>query len=444
MANELNIGDRRYGSLYIGDSETSDISATIERADDGLYVSMSWDSEKSPDYGRWFTKDGFWADVSAGTPTSPAPDLPSSFVFVDSHGPIALVGCRAAGYHTNMFIGTGHISVGGAIFGAAKTSYAKINGMYSAISGLRAWLGTTSVRRSWAFNKETAKRTITLQLEAPDPIKVPDTGLVLRPAYRQLQEPGSIEFRDYVQVEHRTATDVSWRTHANVHRAVRDLLSISRWRAETLIPERVMRVDDPMEEVDGSKGTREQWWAVLDPGAPLPMKETYSIAHLIEYQDLGADGISRWIKLRENFSRAIDPAVSSIYLINPISEVRLTQIAIALEALGYLVSMRDDGASEASANNMNFKARLDRIVLAVDGILPFVDAGWSQRVADAYNAVKHVNRAQPDAVDVINSWRECVVLFRAWVASELGVDHSVLKNRISNDRQLAPYVAVPD
>jgi len=444
MANELNAGERRHGSLYIGDAETSDISATIERADDGLYVSMNWDSEKNPQYGRWFTKDGFFADISAGDPISPAPDLPPSFIFVDSHGPIALIGCRAAGYHTNMFIGTGHIRVGAAIFGASNTSYARITGMQSTISGLRAWLGTTSVRESRAFDSETGKRKITLELEAPESISIPGSGLVLRPTYRKLREPGSIEFRDYVQVEHRTATEVPWRTHASAQRAVRDLLSISRWRAETLIPQQVMRIDDPMEEVDGSKGTREQWRTVLDPSAPVPMHETASVAHLIQYQDLGPDGISKWIQLREDFSRAIDPAVSSIYLINPISEIRLTQIAIGLEALGYLIAMRDDAASESSANRMNFKGRLDRIIRDVDGILPYVDAGWSQRVADAYNAVKHVNRAQPDVVDVTNSWRECVLLFRAWVAGELGVAHTVLKDRISYDRQLHPYVAVAD
>lgn len=444
MANELNIGERRHGSLYVGGSETSDISATIERTDNGLFVSMNWDSEKNPDYGRWFTKDGFFGDYSPGTPNSPAPDLPSSFVFVDSHGPIALIGCRPAGYHTNMFIGTGHIRVGGAILGASNTSYVKINGMFSRVSGLRAWVGTTSVRESWALSSDTARRKITLELEAPDPISIPDSGLVLRPTYRKLTKPGSVEFHDYLQVEHRSANDVSWRSHASAQRALRDLLSISRWRAETLIPEKVMRKDNPMEEVDGSKGTREQWWPVLDPAAPVPMRETTSSAHLIEYQDLGPDGISRWIKLRESFSRAIDPAVSSIYLVNPISEVRLTQIAIALEALGYLVAMRDDGLSEPSANRMNFKSRVDRIILDVDGILPFVDSGWSQRVADTYNAVKHVNRAQPDVVDVTNSWRECALLFRAWVASELGVDHSVLKTRISYDPQLHPYVAVTD
>jgi hypothetical protein len=106
--------------------------------------------------------------------------------------------------------------------------------------------------------------------------------------------------------------------------------------------------------------------------------------------------------------------------------------------------MRRDGVPEEKAKKLWFSRRLDRIVQDVDGILPFVDDDWSQRMADTYNAVKHANRALPGAVDVANSWRECSLLFRAWIATELGVDQTELRKRISPSPQMRRWIAVED
>jgi hypothetical protein len=89
---------------------------------------------------------------------------------------------------------------------------------------------------------------------------------------------------------------------------------------------------------------------------------------------------------------------------------------------------------------MIFRQRLDRIIQDVEGLLPFVDETWSRRMANTYNSVKHANRDLPQAVDVANSWREGALLFRTWVASELGVDHNELRTRITRDPLIHPYI----
>ncbi|WP_442545248.1 HEPN domain-containing protein [Arthrobacter sp. KN11-1C] len=443
MTNELKIGDRRHGGLFDENPDTPDISATVERSEDGIYVSMHWDSGKNPEYGRWFTNDAFYPDQDPDQ-TLPEPECPSELIFRDSHGPITLLGCRSDGYDTNLFIGTGRISVGAAILGASSLSYAKINGLQCEVSGLRFWLGTTSIRQTHSFDDETGMQQISIKLLPPEPITIPDSGLTLRPTYTKSRTLHSLEIGDSVRLEHRTENEATWHTHFGALRALRDLLAVSRWRSESLIAERVMRSDDPVQGLTGSVGTREQWLDVIDNTSSLPKEDTSRTAHLIEYAELGPDGISRWIQLREDFSRAFDPAVSSLYLANLSTEVRLSQVAIGLEALGYLIAVRDDGISESTANRMNFRTRLDRIVQDLDGVLPFVEANanWSQDIADAYNALKHVNRAAPQPVDIANGWRECVLLFRAWIASELGVDHAVLTQRILEDTYIRPFVAI--
>ncbi|SDP80256.1 hypothetical protein SAMN04487914_14225 [Arthrobacter sp. ok909] len=443
MTNELKIGDRRHGSLFDEDPNTPDISATIERSEKGIYVSMRWDSEKNPQYGRWFTNDAFYPDQDSNR-ALPDPECPSELIFRDSHGPITLVGCRSDGYDTNLFIGTGRINVGAAILGASSLSYAKINGLQCEVSGLRSWLGTTSIHQTRTFVEETGRQQIDINLLSPGPINIPDSGLTLRPTYTKSRTLHSLEIRDSVRLEHRTEYESSWRTHFGALRALRDLLAVSRWRSESLIAERVMRSDYPLQGPTGNAGTREQWLEVIDDTSSLPVEETPRTAHLIEYAELGPEGISRWIQLREDFSRAFDPAISSLYLENLSTEVRLTQVAIGLEALGYLIAVRDDGTSESTANRMNFKTRLNRIVQDLDGVLPFVkaNADWSQNIADAYNALKHVNRAAPQPVDVANGWRECVLLLRAWIASELGVEHAILTQRVLEDAYIRPFVAI--
>lgn len=442
MANELKLGDRRHGALFDENPDTPDISATIERSEKGIYVSMHWDSQKHPEYGRWFTNDAFYADHDPNA-SRPDPACPPELIFRDSYGAITLVGCRSAGYHTNFFIGTGRISVGAAIIGPSNRAYSKINGLQCQVSGLRSWLGITSINQTHTLEEGTGTPRISINLVSPEPVAVPDSGITFRPTYSRSRTPHSLEIKDLVRLEHRTEAESSWRTHFSALKAIRDLLAISRWRSEALIAERVLRSDDPMQVLSG-KSVGEQWRDVIDDTSDLVLEEKVTPAHLIQYQELGPEGISRWIKLREDFSRAVDPAISSIYVENLTTEVRLTQMAIGLEALGFLIFIRDDGLSESATNRKNIKERLDRVAEDLDGVLPFVSSNpdWSQNIADAYNALKHVNRASPQAVDVANAWRECVLLFRAWIASELLVDHAELTQRVLQDPYIYPFVSI--
>lgn len=442
MTNELKLGDRRHGGLFDENPDTPNISATIERSEKGIYVSMHWDSQRNPEYGRWFTNDGFYTDQDSSQ-CRPDPACPSELIFRDSHGSMTLIGCRSAGYHTDFFIGTGRISVDAAIIGASSLSYAKINGLQCEVSGLRFWLGSTSIHQTHTLEEETGRQLIDINLLSPEPIAIPDSGLTFRPAYSKLRTLHSLEIKDLVHLENRTEGESSWHTHFSALWAIRDLLAISRWRSEALIAKRVMRSDDPLRGLTGN-GVREQWRDIIDDTSNLVMEEKVTPAHLVQYTELRPEGISRWIKLREDFSRAFDPAVSSIYVENLSTEVRLTQMAIGLEALGFLIAVRDDGLSESGARHQIFKIRLDRIARDLDGVLPFVSSNpdWSQNIADAYNALKHVNRASPKAVEVANAWRECVLLFRAWIASELGVGHAALTQRVLQDPYIHPFVSI--
>ncbi|ABM10502.1 hypothetical protein AAur_pTC10116 (plasmid) [Paenarthrobacter aurescens TC1] len=445
MPNQLTVGKPRYGSLSTGNTDTSEVSATLERTSEGIFVSITFSHDESPEYAQWFTPSYF--DIAAVTAekTQPRPPVPSTLFFYDSHGPVALVGCRNAGYHTNHRIGSGRVYVGAAVLAAPSTAHAKVMGMRSTVSGLRAWLGTSAISHTTNFDKQTGRfKSAEIQVVIPEVIDIPDSKLVLRPAINRTPRDGALMIEDIVWVEHKTEEESSWRLHQLAMRAVRDLLAVSRWRDESLIPVSVARTEDSIKG-DTPESERQQWWRdVADSSAPEPKEETRRLEHLILWEDLGPEGLANWIKLRDDFARAVDPAVSSIYLEGVTVEVQLTQIAISLEALGYLLFMRKDGASETKAGGISFQRRLNRIVQEVPGLLPFVDATWSQRMADTYNSVKHANRDLPQTVDVANSWREGALLFRTWIANELGVERDKLRERIARDSQIHSFIVAGD
>ncbi|WP_139186688.1 HEPN domain-containing protein [Arthrobacter crystallopoietes] len=445
MPNQLTVGKPRYGSLSTGNTDTSEVSATLERTSEGIFVSITFSHDESPEYAQWFTPNYF--DIAAVTAekTQPRPPVPSTLFFYDSHGPVALVGCRNAGYHTNHRIGSGRVYVGAAVLAAPSTAHAKVMGMRSTVSGLRAWLGTSAISHTTNFDKQTGRfKSAEIQVVIPEVIDIPDSKLVLRPAINRTPRDGALMIEDIVWVEHKTEEESSWRLHQLAMRAVRDLLAVSRWRDESLIPVSVARTEDSIKG-DTPESERQQWWRdVADSSAPEPKEETRRLEHLILWEDLGPEGLANWIKLRDDFARAVDPAVSSIYLEGVTVEVQLTQIAISLEALGYLLFMRKDGASETKAGGISFQRRLNRIVQEVPGLLPFVDATWSQRMADTYNSVKHANRDLPQTVDVANSWREGALLFRTWIANELGVERDKLRERIARDSQIHSFIVAGD
>ena len=112
-----------------------------------------------------------------------------------------------------------------------------------------------------------------------------------------------------------------------------------------------------------------------------------------------------------------------------------------LEALGYLLMLRD-GIGEKVAANANLQRRFERILQDLGDCLPFDGPTWAHGTVAAYNGLKHANRATPDEVDVMNAWAESIMVVRAWVAVELGIAVEEVKTRLTVDRQPRQYVPV--
>ncbi len=168
------------------------------------------------------------------------------------------------------------------------TEFDRPHGVQTEISGLREWLGLTS----WEERREVGDGTHKYILSSLDTatLKVGEhSGMAL-------------DFR-------------------------------SRWRDESCIAVRALREDDPMTTLDGlSHG--EQWREIVvsdDERKPAPKGH---LPHLVQYQDFGVEGIGRWIALRDQFVRALDPVITSNNLRNATPQTRLAHTSPGVEALG--------------------------------------------------------------------------------------------------------------
>lgn len=442
MPNELLKGTRRTGDFYDTYKDTPQVKVTLERSDSGISVTVAWSSPEVP-YAAWFMSDGSFL---SGTESQAEPmPVPKRVMFHDSHGTVLLIRCRARGFHADVGgPGSGTLWARAAIMGVGEDKeFDRPHGLQTEISGLREWLGVTS----WEERRETDDGSHNVILSSLETTKLKageHAGMTLdfRSGWEVVPETSQDRrvLLDHLRCTTRSVEPLDWDVHMQLHRAIRDLLVVSRWRDESCVAVSALREDDPMTTLDG-ESHGEQWRKVVvsnDERKPAP--KGYH-PHLLQYQDLGLEGIGRWVALRNEFARALDPVITSIDLRNTTPQTRLAHTGPGVEALGYLLMIRD-GVEVKKAARATLQKRFERILADLGDCLPFDGPTWANQTVATYNALKHANRTLPDEVDVMNSWAESVMVVRAWVALELGIATDVVKSRLANDKQPRHFVKV--
>lgn len=367
--------------------------------------------------------------------------MPTRLLFHDTHGSVLLIGCRARGYRANLFgPGSGVIHADYAVLGVGSDiDFGLPTGMRTEISGLREWLGVSSIKEQ-NFFKQTPNKMI-IEVESADSIEI-TIGLTLEPSWRRDWKPSRDELvvKEVLYCESGGEFGGDWRSQIRPHLALRDLLMLSSWRKEHCAVKFLLREDDVIETADGTNHGA-YWREVLHKEAVAPASRGAGVDHLIRFNDIGVAGLREWLPLRETFARALDPIVSSRILENLSTSALLAQVGPALEALGYLLLL-EDGKSESLAGRATLKEKLDRISSDISEISPFDTVQWSERTAIVYNSLKHANRAMPDELEVANRWQESILAVRLWVALRLGVDAAELRSRAARDSQTTPFVRI--
>jgi hypothetical protein len=436
MPNELELDRPRQGSLIDFDENTPDLQVTLERTSEGIGIAVHWANPESP-YAGWFSHGAELPGAAV------ARTVPKALLFHDSHGSVLLVDCWARGYHMNVFgPGTGYIWARYAVMGVHEDiDFLRPHGVRSEITALRAWMGVSSVIETHDFPTDGRQNSATIVSQNADPIlTAQETGLRFVPTWRVERNEDNRTVFDQLIVETRTSDPGTWQEQLKHHLAMRDLLVISQWRAEVMTVTAALRDDDLVITGDG-ENHGPQWRAVVPAhGEEGPPKPSYR-RHLITFSDIGIEGVERWLALRDEFARALDPIISTISMERVSAMTMLAQAGPGIEALGYLLLIRD-GQSANAAGSASLRVRLSRIQRDVGSLLPFDADDWVVGTVEAYNGLKHANRTAPEELEMINRWRETVLVVRAWVARELGTTADHLRQRLTDDPQSHPWVPI--
>jgi hypothetical protein len=421
---EFTVGSKLLGHLIDFDASTPETQVTLERSEDAILLSLTWTDSDSP-YARWFWK------YSQDSAEDPHP--PSQLLFTHGQGTILLVGCTLASAQGGAWgPSTGVVRAEYAVLDVVQdVDYSHVNGLRSLIHGLRAWLGVKSVRSTIKPARDGEPLTAMFVAAEGEPIAIGGANnLRLVPTWRAVPNSadGTTTLFDEVVCESTNADLSDWSYFLSDHRAIRDLILLSSWSTQELTPRGVFRVE-PESQENGSLSQAGSWRKVEPASAEGERDEKAFPRHLVEFADLGPEGLSRWIDIRTQFSRAIDPIVSSKLFRHPTIEVNLFLVAMGLEALGYLLAL-EAGKDEKSANNMRFSQRLTLIADGLGAALPFDIDNWVSGTSEAYNSVKHANRAPVDIGQLVLRWNQSVAVFRAWTALRLGVSAETIARRL--------------
>ncbi|MDR0788177.1 MAG: hypothetical protein LBG44_09985 [Gemmatimonadota bacterium] len=395
-----------------------------------------------PFYGMDYSNP-YWRLCSDGTGFADNSDQyqpPKSVLFLDPDGPVGLVGIHSLLSRPKFNVsiagisGEGLLAVDFAVLGTGScAAYESINGLLSEVEGLGEWIGHRSLGRELLEQtKGSWPESVTVRLKEPPPIRVTHSlqfQIVRRSSLGGDQMTISEQTLAHTQFEE----SVDWNDHLHIHFRVRDLLRVSAWKPLNFVSHDVMSISDPARDLDG-KAYGEQWLPVIthrtgiEPATTKPNDPDY----LFWFADVGEAGVRRWLDLSRAFEREMYTLTRLLNLKGASLEAHIAQVGIGFERLGYALLIKS-GETEKKAKDASIASKIKAVSSEVSDVLPFSAEKFPKLLADAYNGVKHPNRAYPESQELLLAYRQAVQVFRAWVALRLDVPKSTLKDALRRD-----------
>ena len=458
--NELIVGEPRLGWLIDGNPKTP--KAAVMLRDTGsvveLRIPLQGMLREDGPYARWWSSLTMHADDPEQTKYSYTP--PRVMLFHDDRGVVVLVGCRASGARQTLDAGYGVIVANYAVLGGRSPKYDKINGMRSDIPAMAAWTGITSMVVKPNNDTEGLLESVQVELKRLAPIPVSRTlNLAIHPLWEARLPRTAFSARERIMLGTMVKDARSWEDHLMVHGAVWDLVSIAAWKPFSVARLEVCRSDDLSRN---SRGMTGRWSRVVTHRLPQYSDDkSRKPSFLFWYDNIGARGVKRWLRLREAYTDALDPFLSVLRSDEPWSDANVVQIGIVLEKLGYLIDIKkNEGAHLNGQDQLSFMKAL-QVILDDMPVTPFVDddtatddmpddessAGntsdaWKANIRAAYMGLKHADRTLPDSLDLINALRKSILVVRFWIANQLGVHQNVLEDGRKSDPLSKRFIGI--
>lgn len=415
----------RIGFLADGDPDTEMMSALYEYDEMGVRLHVPFLAHEDS-RSRWWSHGMLHMDDPDRTKYHYQP--PSELNYVDDQGPIGLVGCLSGPANTNLGLGIGRGTVRAryAVEGAQDAAnYVKLNGLRSEIDGLGQWLGLSAHETSVRFPRDGRGLEITTTMKGIDALP-----LARRMNLRAVAigtGPSTwapdLAYTSRVLIETFTRASNRWTPHVDLHTYIRNLVRVAAWKPINFQSHRAAALSEDA-QIEGEN--RRQWREVRT--ATTGIAESVwrpKDRFLFGFTDIGTPGIARWLRLATRYERGIVPFVGLLDLEGATIDAFISQLGIALEAVGY-EALIESGESQSSANKANVSKRIDHLLSEVAGDLSFSTTAFGQDFADSYNSVKHANRPTVAPDVKVEHLQQGVELLRVWIARRIGVGSATL------------------
>jgi hypothetical protein len=423
----------RIGFVADGDPDTELMAALYEHDETGVRLKIPYAIWADDVRGRWWSQGATYVDDPDRTKYKYSP--PSELDYYDSKGAVGFIGCRSGaasrrfgGYAPDA--GVGVVNARYAVEGAVVASnYVNVNGFRSEIEGLGQWLGYSALKSFMTFPKNGSSNQITTTAEAPADMKLSrrlNLKAVAHAHTTPLQSP-EITYTSRVFLETFTKSAKAWEDHLTLHFALRDLVRVASWQPVAFRSHQAASLKETI-SIDSEE---KQTWREVRTVLTRIAESTWRTGDrfLFIFDDFSTQGVTKWLDLTKTYTRGIDPFLRLLDLEGATVDAHVMQLGIAVEAIGYQ-ALIDSGTAANRANNIRVKERVDHLLTEVAGAISFTSATFSQDFADAYNSVKHANRAPVALAEKVDLYRQGVEMIRAWVAIRLGVSPAVVKSRL--------------
>lgn len=435
MKNILRVGEPRLCHLIDGDPDTPQSLVMLQDTGDAITVTFpiaGLAGTGDGPYDRWWSRDTAFGDDPDRTKFSYSP--PPVLLVYDDAGPVVLVGCHATGGSRRTPIaGNGVLVAEFAVLGGRNLKYDKINGMRTSSSAYGRWLGRSSIDLTPKTDSLGRLQSLDLALGRTESVKV-SRRLNMTAQWDWEASPvlDGYDVREWAFFQTRRKRPRQLVEHLDRHIGVLDLVSIAAWKDCALREVAVTREDDPARTLGGNEiGAR--WLTVISHRPPGEDLSDCQGHFLFSCGDMGRSGIDTWLRLRDEYGRALDYLLRILRSGRTWSPQSAILSGVALEQLGYLIEMRCYGGSRLnSRGGLSFKNALGAVLDDMD-VYPFPqdDAeDWKERCRRVYMGAKHGDREEVDYLTALNTLRENLLVLRYWIAQRLGVSGEVLQRNL--------------
>ncbi|WP_146194696.1 HEPN domain-containing protein [Bifidobacterium callitrichidarum] len=446
MSDELpQLNEPLTGYIVLDNSPEREIPAVLRDTGERIELMIPFkDIRTIP--GNWFVSS--WLGDEGGLVVgSQVPDsIPHELLFVCNARSFTLVGCRGSGMTMSMGLGpgTGTVVPTYMVCGGRHSHYAEINGLRTQCLDLIRWFDLPSTSLIMKQDEVGRCDNVNVCSTKIPPLSVDErVGLVIRPVFEvsESSRTDSIISHESVLIETKMEHVASWEEHLSIHRAIKDLISISDWNSREFTDMTAMRSDDPKLIVEG-KVMQDKWSSVVSyyPLVQRNNAANFQDTFLFSYQDMGVAGINKWITLRENCRKGT--ALIS-YLARDHKHLALETLSMltgtALECVGWYIVQSEHQENRIKKRSdkeqpKTYKDMLDAVAEKLGVDFPFKSSdAWANSMKNTYISSKHVDAGNVDFQTMYQATMQSLVILRMWLGAQIGVNIAIMRQRLYQD-----------